>query len=261
MQRNFEIGSKVNQWTIISPPIKKNGKDQFILKCSCNKEKTFDSNYINRSTFSISCRTCSGKRRWEKEKIYKDGYTIKNLTVLKCEGQYKSNTIYLVRCTCGHEFRTGHTTLTRKSKVESLSYCNNCFNYDSKKPKRNSMLTKDISLTHYKRLERNAKLRGIDFNLSPEYLQKLWDDQNKKCYYTDADLFMNIRFNKKEERIKHTCSLDRIDSNSIYKEGNVCWVLKEINFMKSDISHDHFIKLCKLISIKYANPEPSFTSV
>ena len=43
-------------------------------------------------------------------------------------------------------------------------------------------------------------------------------------------------------------SLDRIDSTVGYIEGNVHWVLWDINRMKWNIPHEEFIKLCSLVA-------------
>ncbi len=259
MQRNLEIGSKVNNWTVVSEPFKENGRDHFVLKCTCDKEYIFGKHYINRNGFSKSCRSCSGKLRWKDKKTYFDGFKVQNLTVLKCEGLQKGNTIYKVQCDCGHIYRTGHTTLTRKCKGEGLSYCNNCFNTNLKKPKRNTMLTNNLSLTYFKVIERNAKLRGFEFDLTPEYLEELWNNQNGKCAYTQRELLMNTKFNNKEDRVKHTCSLDRINSDKGYVKDNVQWVTKRVNTMKNNMTNSDFLQLCREIANNHANIEPSTT--
>lgn len=45
-------------------------------------------------------------------------------------------------------------------------------------------------------------------------------------------------------------SIDRIDSDVGYVLSNIQLVTKEINVMKSDMSHSHFIALCKLVAKK-----------
>jgi len=63
MQRELNIGDKVNEWTIISDPILINGKAKRNLECSCGKICQFEERYINKSNFSKSCRSCSQIRR------------------------------------------------------------------------------------------------------------------------------------------------------------------------------------------------------
>ncbi len=43
-------------------------------------------------------------------------------------------------------------------------------------------------------------------------------------------------------------SIDRIDSNIGYEEGNIQWVDKRINMMKGSLSNEEFIELCTKVS-------------
>ena len=95
---------------------------------------------------------------------------------------------------------------------------------------------------HYSKM---AKKRGIDFNVTIEYLWEVYLNQNKKCPYTGKHLILTPKTG--DNRTPINASLDRIDSNLGYIVGNVQWVLKEINVMKHTTSHDEFIKLCNLI--------------
>ena len=86
----------------------------------------------------------------------------------------------------------------------------------------------------------NAERRNIVFDITIEYLYELYIQQNKKCYFTDIDIFLN----------KKDCnaSVDRIDSNIGYKIDNIIWVYKPINNMKNDFEIKRFIEICCLIS-------------
>ena len=68
----------------------------------------------------------------------------------------------------------------------------------------------ELSLTQYTRLKRSAEKRNYEFSVSIEYLWNLYLRQDKKCAIT-GDSIPNIR----------DASLDRIDSNLGYIEGNV----------------------------------------
>ena len=56
-----------------------------------------------------------------------------------------------------------------------------------------------------------------------------------------------------------TASLDRIDSSKGYVKGNVQWVHKDINKMKTDFEQSIFIKLCKSVADCLAK-EPTVTA-
>lgn len=258
MQRDLTKESKINNWIVISDPIINNDRNYYLLRCKCGKEQKFTEGYINRSNFSISCRSCSQKRRRKKTGKYKVGEKFLNLTIIGEPTLYKCNNYYPVKCDCGHKYTTGHSTLSRKDR---LPHCRNCFLPEHKKPKKRTMLTKHISLSIFNRLIRGAKLRGIKFDLSASYLDNLYYQQNKKCKMSGIPINISTSVNKKEERDANTASLDRINSNKGYVEGNVQWVHKKINFMKQDLEIEEFINLCKEVSNNYVNFEPSLTSV
>ena len=96
---------------------------------------------------------------------------------------------------------------------------------------------------HYKK---GAKKRNIEFNVTIEYLWDVYIKQNKKCPYTGVELILSPKTS--DNRTPENASLDRIDSSKGYIEGNVQWVLKKVNNMKNDMSHDEFIELCSSIS-------------
>ena len=83
----------------------------------------------------------------------------------------------------------------------------------------------------------------MEFNITEEYLEKLYQD-NHICSYTGIDLSYNSNLNVKDNLL----SLDRIDSNQGYIEGNIQLVHKDINMMKGSLSHDKFIELCILVA-------------
>jgi hypothetical protein len=77
-----------------------------------------------------------------------------------------------------------------------------------------------------------------------DYANEIFEKQNGLCALTNVKLYFGrCRFSHETN-----ASLDRIDSNKGYIEGNIQWVLKDINFMKSNHNQDYFISLCKLVS-------------
>ena len=92
-------------------------------------------------------------------------------------------------------------------------------------------------------IKRKAKLRGIAFNLSNEFLESLYLKQNKKCAISGVDIF----FSRAKERLGTTASLDRINSKESYIENNVQWIHKELNKMKNTLPNEDFIRWCKII--------------
>lgn len=91
------------------------------------------------------------------------------------------------------------------------------------------------------RVKNRAKNKGWEFQLTVDYLVKLWQDQDGKCYYTGLDLTI-----RKKQR--NTYSIDRIDSNKGYIDGNVCFCCASVNRMKMDKSLPEFLFLCNKIT-------------
>jgi len=89
-----------------------------------------------------------------------------------------------------------------------------------------------------------ARNKKLEFNLTKEYLTELFLSQNKLCAISQIPLvFKNVG----ENQTIQTASLDRIDSSKGYIEGNVQWVHKDINRMKSNFSYDKLVELCILV--------------
>lgn len=96
---------------------------------------------------------------------------------------------------------------------------------------------KDISSSYFTHIKHGAKNRDIGFKISIEDMQKVLELQSYKCALT------GIKLNPSN------MSLDRIDSSVGYVVGNIQWVLKDINRMKSDLNQDNFIELCRLVAL------------
>lgn len=90
------------------------------------------------------------------------------------------------------------------------------------------------------KLSRGSRL--IDYSLTLDYLDSLWESQDGRCSYTGLPLAFG---NNTEEC---TASLDRIDSAGGYLEGNVQFVHKIINKMKWDLSDMEFKNFCVLVA-------------
>lgn len=105
----------------------------------------------------------------------------------------------------------------------------------------------EISGEYWSVCIKGAKSRNINFNLSIDDAWELFLNQDRKCLLTGRELNFTTNL-RKENRDKHTASLDRIDSNGIYEIKNVCWLHKEINKLKNDFHTNDFIKLCNEVA-------------
>jgi hypothetical protein len=108
---------------------------------------------------------------------------------------------------------------------------------------------KGLSMAHWYRINIAAKERGYSVKIDIEYAWELYEKQGGKCAMTGVPIFLFI---PKKDYIKTTASLDRIDNNKDYIEGNVQWVHKKVNQLKNDLTVEDFFELCKNV-VKYNN--------
>ena len=159
------------------------------------------------------------------------------LTVIEESGKKHSSVLWKCKCICSNIVYVKASYLHR-----GITKSCGCKTYGQ-----NSHLYKgykELSHSYWTTLTSSAKKRNLEFSISMEYAWNLFELQNKRCALTGELLVFT-----KECRYltQQTASLDRIDSNKGYIEGNVQWVHKMINRIKSDIPNDDFILWCKKV--------------
>lgn len=103
----------------------------------------------------------------------------------------------------------------------------------------------EITLSFWTPIIKQANKRGIPFEIDRSFAWDLYCQQNRKCALTGIDI--SFSSNIRDQRGKQTCSLDRINNDLGYIEGNVQWVHKRINIMKNVYSQDEFIQWCGFV--------------
>lgn len=156
--------------------------------------------------------------------------------------QYKSgrNDIeyyWLFKCDCGQ------LTITRRDRVTA-----------KKNPIRScgcqANLSKfkgigELSQSQWYHIQKNAKVRGIRFDLQIEDAWELFLRQDGKCALTGWD----ISFAKRGQKwYDGTASLDRVDSKQDYRLSNVQWLHKRVNISKWDYTTLEFIDICMAVA-------------
>jgi hypothetical protein len=152
------------------------------------------------------------------------------------------------KCSCGVD-----KVVLASSLVRGITKSCGCLTYENRKEVYNWKGFGDIHHSYWLRLKKGSKRRGIDFNISIEDAWKLFEKQNRKCALTGellvfADTIANWKLGK------CTASLDRINSSQGYIEGNIQWVHKDINKMKSDWDQITFVELCRKVVEHKRNP-------
>lgn len=102
--------------------------------------------------------------------------------------------------------------------------------------------TKDIHNALFNRWKAGAKSRNYPFTVSIEKLQEILEQQNFKCGYTNIDMLCPKTYNEKREMTSspYLISLDRIDNELGYIQGNVHFVCVWANKAKGSYSHEIF---------------------
>jgi len=103
---------------------------------------------------------------------------------------------------------------------------------------------KEIPGEYWSRILDRCSSRGLECNITIQWIWKLFEKQNKKCALSGLILTFG--------RGQQTASLDRIDNSKGYIKGNVQWIHKDINSMKSNFNESYFIETCRRI-IEYVD--------
>ena len=77
-----------------------------------------------------------------------------------------------------------------------------------------------------------------------EYLNKLYEEQEHVCALSGISLEPDLNLTMQQQNM----SIDRINSDIGYEEGNIQWVDKRINMMKGSLSNEEFIELCTKVA-------------
>lgn len=164
-------------------------------------------------------------------------YTVISEEIKKIDGKI----CFDVECVCGkREFKQA-----RHLKTDRCKSCKSC---SSKRTAAlygtpNNTKHKQIGQDYYRLLGYGASKRRLEFNISPIYLIDLINKQDYKCKLSG----LNIDFEDK------TASLDRINNNLGYIEGNVQWLHKDVNKLKWAFDQDYLLYLCQQITTNESN--------
>lgn len=94
--------------------------------------------------------------------------------------------------------------------------------------------------------KKNAKNKHIQFDLTLDYVQSLWKNQNGKCAYTQIPMLLFSTTNQRTFK-PSAASLDRIDATKGYVSGNVRFVCLSINYAKNRFSEQDFLDFLKVL--------------
>lgn len=236
-----DLNQKFGYWTVIdNTPISDKKHIYVKVQCKCGKIQLVSlSDLYNKRT--TGCKNCKAR---ERSKILSIGDKFKHWTIIDGPKIHHGTLQYLCLCDCGQTTRwINYTELQNSNKRKQ---CQKCFGKKlSQKITKNNGRIGDLTQSKYGRIKRIAKTRNINFDVSLQYLWDLFKKQNQICAIT-GDYISNIE----------KASLDRIDSNFGYIEGNVQWVTKQANLSKHTMTMNELYEFCKKV-LNYANQQPS----
>ena len=229
-----------------------NGKGLiWLCRCTCGRTRECTSNGLSRGD-NRTCGVCSGRSTQRpKRPPRKVGDRVGMLVLLEQLG----NKYWLCKCDCGKTVKKQSQAIKHgcgcvyeknlaeqrrirkiKEEKEELRILHN-----KEKLENSRILIGKIRNTHWTQIQTNARVRNLEFSITPEEVWKIFEAQEGKCALTGIDLVF------KPQKRGTTASLDRIDNSKGYVSGNVQWVYKSINIMKWIYSQEEFIALCRLV--------------
>lgn len=165
--------------------------------------------------------------------------------------RYSKGTYTFAVCDCSYCNKKNikiHLSNILNNRAKSCGCRKDHFKHISGKNAWNWKGCEEIHGTFFSKIKRAAKRRKIPFEITIEFIWKLFLKQKRKCIYTGIELTFGVYDRKAITGIRQTASLDRIDSTKGYIKGNVQWVHKDINWMKQHFTQKKFIHYCNLVT-------------
>ena len=236
-----KLGDQFGDWSIIDETTFTKGGHTYVkAQCKCGKIEDKCLSDL-RNGRSKSCRSCAAQSRSRQIKI---GDKYKHWTVINGPQTTEHQcVVWECQCDCGNTRWIQGNELTNPNKCFQCAKCA-AKERGAIQAERNGKVG-ELTLTRYTKLQRSAETRNISFNISMEYLWNLFEYQNHTCAIT-GDYIPSIT----------EASLDRIDSNGNYEEGNVQWVTYQANVSKHTMSMNELYEFCKKV-LNHANQQPS----
>lgn len=198
----------------------------------CGKSYPANRKFFKRhsdSSLHNVCRFCDEEIVQEKRKEEWDG------DLLKCHicGEYLPVTEF--GFSDHYPYRDNHDARCRKCRTKQA-------NEKKKNYSGDYALVKILQMRFLAARDR-AKKKNLPFNITKDYLKKLWDEQNGKCAVSGIEMTYSIC----EGRTPTNVSIDQINPNNGYTKGNIQLVCMAVNQIKSDLQMDDVYRFCKAI--------------
>jgi hypothetical protein len=239
---DVKIGDVFGELTVIEV-IKSLRQKMSPLKClcSCGNERI-----VPRGVLLSGERKSCGCRKTAKIA----GQKFNKLTAIEICGKRGRRNLWRCLCDCGN-YTTASVDDLRSSDKKSCG-CLNANHNDSCWTGYG-----EISGSKWDSIKRGASIRNLDFQITMQEAWLIFENQNRKCFLTNDEL----SFGKTRATISDTtASLDRIDSSGVYEKNNLCWIHKDLNWIKNDMSVEELLYWTSIIKNPIINEStPEFT--
>lgn len=127
-------------------------------------------------------------------------------------------------CKCGNT----NPADFRVAKVGYRSLCVHCLS----RQKAEARLKRSSWKERCTKIANRANSKSLPFDLTPEYLESLYDRQNGKCFYTDYDLQSDYGRGLSQ----HSLSVDRVIPALGYVKENIVLCTIQANTVKNNLT-------------------------
>jgi hypothetical protein len=173
------------------------------------------------------------------------GITVGYLTAVEPTGSStRYGVVWRVRCRCGNFLEMEASILMKKPR-RGTGIPRSCGCYRASNRSHLYRGVGDLSSTFWKRVQKHAQRKGFVITIDITYAWGLFLKQRGLCALSGERLVLNP---SSLARGANTASLDRIDSAKGYVAGNVQWVHKVVNDLKSNMVQEDFVLWCKRIA-------------
>lgn len=178
------------------------------------------------------------------KKVMLEGKRFGNLVVVKrLQSSRDGSVLWECLCDCGNIFQASTRHLNRaKNTVKSCG----CRLHRSGAAHAQWTGVGNISggwwSSHVKHSANCKGRKTLECSITKEYANQLFIEQGGKCFFTKEPLVIHNSCHN------NTASIDRIDNNQGYVEGNVRWVHKVVNMMKRTYDDQYFVDWCVKIA-------------
>lgn len=164
---------------------------------------------------------------------------------IRVGSQKKTRWLCICDCGGGKEVYTAHLTKGYTQSCGCLKQeTNHARGSKSHKFKGVGLIPKSMWDRMVSRHRRSGDPRK-EVKISMEYGWELFLKQGGRCALSGVEITFPPTYKQNKEG---TASLDRIDSNRCYEEGNVQWLHKDVNHSKSDLEEGVFLEICRKVA-------------